>query len=806
MYHLFWEVELLERSSDDQIAELLDNLYHRLSDLHSALAGTSNLTGRLLERALKAHGDHLDTRRLFNWLEVGTVRSSVLLNDEASRAIRSWLEQRPLVQKAIILEGLSRKSDPDHLTPLDSPGWRRLSFFCVRASPDIGAWLLEQSIALANGNAPLAKQLFTEAVQAHLLQTHNKGLRLEALQREAATNGLFEEVLSSLIPRRSVRQAYPEQVPIKSPFRERQKLESDQWMSYVRQQEAALRDNRAPPQLLLRIAQIYFGSFIPDGADDRTRNAARNSRVEAVYRLLQGNQHLIDAAFIGLRGVANRKDLPNVDEIISVRSTNSEHCLGLPLLACLDTLTRTSDEFLLRKEDLIRTAVGVYYCTPHAQYRPNWYERLIQEKPEIVANTRIRCATSEFRAGECIYKPWQLAHDAAHAQVARHAILPLLTRFPIRCKSKQVDMLKPLLLAALRHTDRRSLGELISWKLSRMSLNPSQRIHWLATGVLVSPDEYQQPLDDFVRGRDDRKRILASTFCSEGFFQFIVNELAAMILTIRLIGSYVKPDGWRKSGWVSPDMEAALLVSRLIKSLSEHSDEAVTDALDALVVDQEICLWHDEISQARGDQRVLLRDAFYQHPDVDQIVATLSDAVPSNAGDLAALLRGRLDELSLRIRNSNTDDWRQYWNEPHGQVPKPKHEDHCRDALLSDLRLYLPDGVDAQPEGQYAHDKRSDIRVSYQDFEIPVENKKSGDRYLWSAARNQLIAQYTIEPATGGYGIYLVFWFGKGHKQPPPSGPPPADADDLRMRLEETLSDAERRKISVVVIDVSRPV
>ena len=50
-----------------------------------------------------------------------------------------------------------------------------------------------------------------------------------------------------------------------------------------------------------------------------------------------------------------------------------------------------------------------------------------------------------------------------------------------------------------------------------------------------------------------------------------------------------------------------------------------------------------------------------------------------------------------------------------------------------------------------------------------------------------------------------MFWFGKDLTQAPPEGSIPPDADEMRTRLEGTLSDAERRKISVVVIDVSRP-
>ena len=165
----------------------------------------------------------------------------------------------------------------------------------------------------------------------------------------------------------------------------------------------------------------------------------------------------------------------------------------------------------------------------------------------------------------------------------------------------------------------------------------------------------------------------------------------------------------------------------------------------------------------------------------------------------------RLCELAVQIRSDSTDDWRQYWNEPHGQLPTPKHEDHCRDALLSDLRQRLPQGVDAQPEGQYANDKRADIRVSYEDFQVPMEIKKNMHRDLWSAPQNQLIKLYTSAPDTDGYGIYLVFWFGKDRTQPSPSGTRPADAKELKERLEATLSPNEARKISVCVIDVSRP-
>ena len=68
-----------------------------------------------------------------------------------------------------------------------------------------------------------------------------------------------------------------------------------------------------------------------------------------------------------------------------------------------------------------------------------------------------------------------------------------------------------------------------------------------------------------------------------------------------------------------------------------------------------------------------------------------------------------------------------------------------------------------------------------------------------------MIAKYTTDPDTGGYGIYLVFWFGRKGTPPPPTGPPPATAEELQERLQATLTPVEARKISVCVIDVSRP-
>ena len=126
---------------------------------------------------------------------------------------------------------------------------------------------------------------------------------------------------------------------------------------------------------------------------------------------------------------------------------------------------------------------------------------LIEAWPEIVADVQVRFASAEFRSGEeHIYKLWELAHDPRHAGVARHAALPLLRAFPVRCRVKQLGALDHLLWAALEHGDRADFGALIRRKLSLKSLNVAQRVHWLAAGAVVAPGEFAGPLEEFVRG------------------------------------------------------------------------------------------------------------------------------------------------------------------------------------------------------------------------------------------------------------------------------------------------------------------
>ena len=138
----------------------------------------------------------------------------------------------------------------------------------------------------------------------------------------------------------------------------------------------------------------------------------------------------------------------------------------------------------------------------------------------------------------------------------------------------------------------------------------------------------------------------------------------------------------------------------------------------------------------------------------------------------------------------------------------PKPEDACRDALLSDLQERLAVlGVAAQPEGVYANDRKADIRVSFDGFNVPVEIKRSCHPDVWTAIGKQLTASYTLDPGAEGFGIYVVFWYGDTEACRPTKtgGWRPTAPEDLEQKLQQSLADRHRDLISICVVDVSVP-
>ena len=234
-----------------------------------------------------------------------------------------------------------------------------------------------------------------------------------------------------------------------------------------------------------------------------------------------------------------------------------------------------------------------------------------------------------------------------HAQAAKYASLPLLRAFPTRCKQKQIENLDHLLRAAIQHADRASFEKLIDRKLSRPSMNVAQRVHWLAAGIIVSPETYNDALSNFVQVRESRIRHLVAFFDSRVQFSLDVLGTPGLELIIHLVGSHVGPDQWHEDRQVTPVMQASRLVNNLIQRLAASPTKDASDALDRLLAESRaIPLARRTLPSAGCPTGNLGATPAISHSTIDQVCQTLNDGTPANAADLATLVMDQLDEIA----------------------------------------------------------------------------------------------------------------------------------------------------------------
>ena len=325
-YYRFWQDELIDRSSNEQIAELLDSLQSRLPGLYQAIEYQKygDMILRLLLRGLEIHGEAVTADRLYDWLAIGCPDYSVELthfeNTEAD--IRTWLEHHPEICRMILLEGLRRGPDTDEFWSYTFEVNRRL--YGASMTSDLGLWCLNQAVESSDTHPRIAEFLWEEAVTAYKHQRNNDGLSIELLKRHASQNSAFKAKLDNLLSPPSDRELLIEKR--KEEAIQKTQRRHNQWIEHIRSNEAALRENRASPELIYRLAETYFGQFIGYQTGDG---------LKAITKELHGDADLVVSVLIGFVGTIDREDLPSPEAILEVHGKKRFFYLGLPLLAGL---------------------------------------------------------------------------------------------------------------------------------------------------------------------------------------------------------------------------------------------------------------------------------------------------------------------------------------------------------------------------------------------------------------------------------------------------------------------------------------
>ncbi len=250
------------------------------------------------------------------------------------------------------------------------------------------------------------------------------------------------------------------------------------------------------------------------------------------------------------------------------------------------------------------------------------------------------------------------------------------------------------------------------------------------------------------------------------------------------------------------DWQASEFIGQAITAIGADTSQVATDTLDRLAIDSRIAAYRDQIKHVRAQQQRLRLDSEYRVPSFAAVKSALDGGLPETIDDLKALVLDALQTVQVYLRQSETTAWSPYWSKN-----IPQTENTCRNRLVDDLREPLPKAVMAAPEALMPDAKRADIAVTNNGMGLPVEIKGQWHKDVWDAPSTQLIDRYTKDYRANGRGIYIVFWFGKvAGKQlvrHPDGLPPPKSPDELRQMLTDRLAPLERKRVDIVVIDVS---
>lgn len=804
-YSMFWNYGLLKALDTNDLPILLDKLAQLPPALRNTIGDyrTNRMAGELLVRGLKEYGNSISDERLYKWLGVGLdEHDHPRLDGEHAGHISTWFSGQPARYKAVIEYGSSLCTS--HENPWNCMNRCVMRLYASSAPSDIGMWYLTK--AAAEQNTDLSQFYFVRSAQLLRHQGGQKELIIPALEfLESWTNAYpkFKPWLKEFITPPDWEQ---EDAISNSKRRTEEQKRKIEYVTNIRKHIAAIRNGSAYPQIHYDLARAYEGLLY------EVHGETPRQRLED---FLDGDAELVDAAYLGFRHVLGRADLPSVSEIIDLELKGKMHFIRSACLVGMDELFRSDPVTALTLPDEVLSRLFVFRLSYSVGNEPTWVSALVKIHPALAAEAILAYALPMLRAKkEHVSGVYQLVHDDAYAEVARLALPKLLESFPLRANAKQLDfVLDPLLKGALHFLDQKFLLDLVARKLKLGSLDSAQRVYWLICGLLLAPEVYEAKVFQYIGKSETRRGYLANFIYNDyggrKLPDWVSIPVSVLSRLIELLGAGCSNQ--RREGIVTASMRMADMVRSYISTLGGNPADVATDELARLIALPSLSHWRNELRGALHSQRIARRKASFQKLDVPEVSRTLANLQPANAADLTALTFDHLRDIARNIRDDSTNDYKQYWSfdQSNIKLDKPIPENDCRDRLLSVLKERLGKlGINAEREGNYADDKRADIKILFggsYGFNVPIEIKKDRHDDLWRAIHEQLIPKYVRDPGADGHGIYLVFWFGGKGMKPPSDGKKLRSASELEARLRQTLTPEESHRIQVCVIDCALP-
>jgi hypothetical protein len=260
----------------------------------------------------------------------------------------------------------------------------------------------------------------------------------------------------------------------------------------------------------------------------------------------------------------------------------------------------------------------------------------------------------------------------------------------------------------------------------------------------------------------------------------------------------------RSSDGSQAPYEASAFILSMIGLLAHDTRAPAIEALRELIAQPADSYTLDLLHMA-AEQRQKRVEEEFDPLQPEALMALLADGPPSNIGDLRALVLHELSVIQQRLSGDDLELVSLFWNDS----GLPYVENTCRDrlgvVLSAEMRHY---GIQMLTEVDMPKSKRADFAFICDELQLPMEVKGQWHDEVWEGAQTQLEERYLIDWRSQGCGIYCVLWFGslasrsgRRLQAPPMNIPTPATAEHMRAALIESLPEAVKPRIDVVVID-----
>jgi hypothetical protein len=270
-------------------------------------------------------------------------------------------------------------------------------------------------------------------------------------------------------------------------------------------------------------------------------------------------------------------------------------------------------------------------------------------------------------------------------------------------------------------------------------------------------------------------------------------------------------DVWPKvplpSSWGTgdpPEETAYRFICDCIWKISEDAPERRVPVLERVIGEPRLADFRNVALTLRADanRQIALQDFRAPHPE--EINRLLDKNEVATVEDLRALLVEELGEVQKWLHGSETDPLDTFYTDG-----KRVDENTARNRIVDRLNgrttaLGLSVVIEHHMAGGNRCDFTASATIEGARRMLVTEVKGQWNKELFTAAAAQLDQRYAIHPDAAKQGIYLALWYGNREKVAGLSDPTITCASDLRNRIVASMPDELRRRVDVVVVDLSR--